>query len=114
MEVNLYYIGLVVFILILSQLIRPSRTNRIVGYRTPLSMKNQETWDQGNAMSRKYALVLMLFCLVFHFAASYVISGEELLKVSLILLVISLLSIVIFTEISLRAQFDVNGNRKIN
>ena len=114
MEVNFYFIGLVVFILIMSQIIRPSRTNRLVGYRTPLSMKNQETWDYGNIISRKYAFVFMLFCIAFHLAASLVISGDELLKISLILLVMSLLSIVIFTEISLRAQFDVNGNRKIN
>ena len=114
MEVNYYFLGLAVFILIMSQIIRPSRTNRIVGYRTPLSMKNQDTWDYGNTISRKYALVFMLLCIVFHLGASMVISGDELLKVSLILLVISLLSIVIFTEISLRAQFDVNGNRKIN
>ncbi len=114
MEVNYYFLGLVLFLLLLSRVIKPSKINSFMGYRTPYSMKSQETWDFGNNISRKYMLALLITCTIFHIVASFFIDDDELMIASIIVLVINLLSIVIFTEISLRAQFDVNGNRKMN
>ncbi|TAH42216.1 MAG: SdpI family protein [Bacteroidetes bacterium] len=31
----------------------PGQINRVYGYRTPRSMKNQENWDEGNRYSTK-------------------------------------------------------------
>ena len=114
MDVNFYFLGLVLFVMLTSQAVKPSKINRIAGYRTPYSMKNQETWDFANIISRKYMLVQLISCMVFHLVAGFFIQGETLLIASIIVFVVNLLSVVLLTEISLRAQFDVNGNRKIN
>ncbi|TWR24088.1 SdpI family protein [Mucilaginibacter achroorhodeus] len=42
----------------------PKKINSLYGYRTPLSMKNQQNWDEGNRYSAKLMLKLGFFLLV--------------------------------------------------
>lgn len=42
----------------------PKKINSLYGYRTPLSMKHQQNWEEGNRYSAKLMLKLGFFLLV--------------------------------------------------
>ncbi|OJW17122.1 MULTISPECIES: SdpI family protein [unclassified Mucilaginibacter] len=70
---------------------RPKKINSLYGYRTPLSMKNQQNWDEGNRYSAqlmlKLGVILLLTGLVITPLISLVPMGLDarmLLKTGLI------------------------------
>ena len=69
----------------------PRDINATFGYRTTMSMKNQETWQLAHRVCGRY----------------WFICGLILLPLS----VLPMLCVIIPTEHALRKNFDKNGNR---
>ena len=87
----------------------PLEVNRMYGYRTPRSMKNQANWTYANALSNRLMLwtaniyvvtALLLFLLFFK-----VLSGQWYIGISTGLYLISWIVVLILTEYKLK-QFE--------
>lgn len=96
----------------------PKKINGFYGYRTAMSMKNQETWEFAHKHSGKIwftcgcvalpaTVLLMLLALgkPMEFVAVFAV---VVLSAQVILLITSIFP----TEIALRKRFDQNGNPK--
>ena len=96
----------------------PKRINFIFGYRTPMSMKNLDTWKFGNSYAGRCMWctggVLLVGSLATLFAV--ISSSESVIRTAGIVIIIAhavmIFGSVISTEIALRKNFDRNGNRK--
>lgn len=96
----------------------PDEINAVFGYRTPMSMKNRDTWEFAHKHCGKVwytcgvvtlPLTIILMILVIDRNINCVgIAGLIILGVQLILLIGSIFP----TEIALRKTFDKNGERK--
>ena len=96
----------------------PSKINFVFGYRTPMSMKNLDTWKFGNVFAGRLmwrtgcvllagSLAALLFTM--NSAASVVrIVGLVIIGVHALMI----FGAIILTEIALRRTFDRHGNRK--
>ena len=97
----------------------PKRINYIFGYRTPMSMKNIDTWRFGNSYAGKCmwrtGAVLLVGSLITLIAL--ISSDEATIRTAGIIIIIAhavmIFGSVISTEIALRKHFDRNGNRKV-
>ena len=95
----------------------PKKINFIFGYRTPMSMKNLDTWRFGNIFAGKYMWRTGLVMLIGSLAALFaVIGGSDSLvrSVGIIIIIVHavlIIGTIILTEIALRRNFDRNGNR---
>jgi len=49
--------GIIVIVAIIFMLFPPKKINSLYGYRTPHSMKNQQTWEEANKYSAKLLLL---------------------------------------------------------
>ena len=88
------------------------------GYRTQMSMKNEETWEYANRFFGKlwfrFGIVLGLISII----PLFFVIGKDKDTVGFAGLIICFVQMavmlipVIPTEISLRKRFDKNGNRK--
>ena len=87
----------------------PLEVNRMYGYRTPRSMKNQANWTYANALSNRLMLwtanifivtTLLIFLLFFK-----VLSGQWYIGISTGLYLISWIVVLILTEYKLK-QFE--------
>lgn len=95
----------------------PKKINRVFGYRTALSMKNQDTWQFAHAVAGKFwfrwgwiALILAVVPMLFVLG-----KPEDTVAVVgllvLFLLLIPLVAVIPYTEKALRNTFDREGNR---
>ena len=96
----------------------PQKINRFFGYRTAMSMKNQDTWD----FAHKYCgriwfklgwgvLLLSVFPMLLVFKKdkdTVEFTGEIVFCLQIVPLIVS----AIFTENALKKIFDKNGNQK--
>ncbi len=96
----------------------PGKINGIIGYRTNLSMKNQETWEFAQKHCGKLwvrmSLVLMVgscIAMIFFLSASQDTIGKAGTVIMSVQTVAILLSI-FPTELALRKRFDKDGNKK--
>lgn len=93
----------------------PEEINGFLGYRTFFSMKNKETWKEGN----EFCAIMMIFsgiiCLLLSITITFFYKNDPSLsrKISDVLTVIIVLGAVFYTEIHLRKIFDKDGNRKV-
>ena len=92
--------------------------NSLIGYRTPMSMKNQDTWDFANRYFPKVwikmsvmTFVLTLICWLVLRNQSIAVAEKVATAIILIQTAILLFSI-IPCEIALKKNFDKDGNRK--
>lgn len=96
----------------------PKKINSFFGYRTELSMKNEETWKFahtcfGNLMFRSglitlpVSIAVMLFSIGQQESTIYNFTTIITLVQTLVLIIL-----IIPVEIKLRKNFDKNGNRK--
>lgn len=96
----------------------PDEINAVFGYRTPMSMKNRDTWEFAHKHCGKVwytcgvvmlPLTIIFMLLVINRNINCVcIAGLIILGVQLILLIGSIFP----TEIALRKTFDKNGERR--
>lgn len=85
----------------------PKKINPLMGYRTPRSMKNQESWDFAQVYSselfKKYGLLIMLISFVDFGLPEWEIDTKMILAMAVILLPIAY--IIFKTERALKEKF---------
>ena len=91
--------------------------NGLMGYRTPMSTKNQETWDFANRYFPKVwivmsigMLVITLLCWLILIKQSIAVAEKMATAITLVQTALLFLSI-IPCEIALKKNFDKDGNR---
>jgi uncharacterized membrane protein len=93
---------------------RPEKINPYSGFRTSISMKNQDTWDEAQRYGPKMFIIFGLISigialiLYFLFPNNHDIISVISSAIGIVLLICS----TIFTEIHMRKVFDKDGNRK--
>ena len=96
----------------------PKNINYLYGYRTTMSMKNQDTWDFAHRYAGKVWIILGFISLFIFTPLTIILMGEknyDYIMLVLIILQVSFLILVIpFTETALRKTFDKDGKRKNN
>lgn len=96
----------------------PKEINKVFGYRTPMSMKNKETWEFAHHYCGKLWLIIGCIMLVPSVIAMLFVIGKDESVIGTfggILCVVQLVFLIgsIFpTEIALKNNFDKHGNRK--
>lgn len=96
----------------------PGKVNPNSGYRTNMSMKNQETWEFAHRYCGKVWWIMGLIMLPATVAAMLFVLGADTGRVSLVGAVVCgaqlvpPLSSIIPTELALRRNFDKEGRRK--
>jgi uncharacterized membrane protein len=91
--------------------------NSLIGYRTPMSVKNQETWDFANRYFPKVWIVMSigmlgitLLCWLILIKQSVAVAEKTATAITLVQTALLFLSI-IPCEIALKKNFDKDGNR---
>ena len=94
----------------------PKTINAAYGYRTTMSMKNQDTWDYAQAACakrwRRWGRVLALITLVVLIVALRRPASLDVLGIYTAFETAFLLASVAATEMDLRCTFDREGRRK--
>ncbi|MFP4293764.1 MAG: SdpI family protein [Cyclobacteriaceae bacterium] len=91
----------------------PKGINRIYGYRTSLSMKNEATWRVANDYAPKFLVPIGVSAIVLTFICFFYITSLSLFHWLVIaFLAIGLFSIIPLTEWHLHKHFDKDGNPK--
>ncbi len=90
----------------------PKGSNHIYGYRTPLSMKNPDTWEEANTFSSKCLIVLIAILVTGQLIALPFFSFTEVFRFSIAYIVTTGFVILLFTEVRLHKYFNEDGTRK--
>ncbi|KEI11989.1 hypothetical protein Z959_12915 [Clostridium novyi B str. ATCC 27606] len=100
----------IIFVLIGFLLMKyaPNNINNSIGYKTPFSMKNKETWNEGNYFCGKILFIAGIVFIPFSILFRYLYSNNLALsmKISLFGICIIIIGSIIFTEIHLRMRFN--------
>jgi len=97
----------------------PKEINPVFGYRTAMSMKNQETWKFAHEYIGKLWKTWGWLTLLISAAAMFFALGKDITGVSILGVVICAIQIAIMlvtiipTELALKKNFDKNGNRRL-
>lgn len=94
----------------------PKEINYIIGYRSPMSIKNKDTWEFAHKYSGKVwirsgvinAVVSIVLALTLQNLSNY----SELMLALIYIQLIVLLLVIPLAEIALRKTFDKNGIKK--
>lgn len=92
----------------------PKSINWIYGYRSSMSMKNEETWKFAHMHNAKiwrrggFIWLIISILLMLFFRGNYEKTSEFVMEAGLVIIFLSLIP----TEIALRKKFDKNGNLK--
>jgi uncharacterized membrane protein len=108
--VSLGYCLLLLVLAIVFKKYPTKEINGLYGYRTTTSMKNKDVWRAANDYS---ALVFLKICTInflFPFVG-YLLFPKFTVLITVIATTITLLLIILFTEMFLKKNFDKNGNR---
>lgn len=98
----------------------PKEINSVFGYRTRMSMKNQDTWEFAHHHCGNLWFVLGLLLLLLSAIAMLFLLGKSEDTVGIIGAMICIVQSMILiisifpTEFALRKHFDQEGNRKLN
>ncbi len=96
----------------------PSKINGVFGFRTAMSMKNEETWKFAHVYSGKlmvkFGAVMLaasvgLMAYFFHFGSDVVSYGGIFIEA---VQIIVLFAIIFMTGSALKKEFDKDGNRR--
>ncbi|RYD76818.1 MAG: SdpI family protein [Sphingobacteriales bacterium] len=91
----------------------PKNINYTYGYKTKLSMRNEETWKAAFNFSTKL-MIFLGFDMVIIGAASYYLYpnlGEKSVVIGLGIIILSAVLLFVLTENYLKKNFDKAGNR---
>jgi len=97
----------------------PKKINFVFGYRSPMSMKNLETWRFGNVYAGRYMWITGIILLIGSLATLFAVmsSDDTVIRTAGIIIIIvhavMIFGTIISTEIALRRVFDRHGNRKV-
>lgn len=91
----------------------PSKINYIFGYRTSMSMKNQETWNFAHhhfgTMWKRFGFILLIFSIISSLFINDANKETVCMMVYSVQLII-LITPIFFTERALRKNFTTDGN----
>lgn len=96
----------------------PKDINALFGYRSKMSMLNQDTWEFAHRYCGKLWFDLGVILLPLSVIPMILVYGKKMDTVSLVGLVVCMLQLlpligsIIPTEIALKRQFDCKGNKK--
>lgn len=96
---------------LIPKIVRPKKINSWYGYRTDLSMKNQDTWNEGNRYSTNQYIIAGIILLILG-KIGYAFLNFKGYLVPLIGFIPVLYFTVFQTENHLKKVFDSNGMRK--
>lgn len=85
--------------------------NNIYGYRTTLSMKNQDTWNEAQKYSANTFIILGFIYVALGFVLSHIIGNIRMGHESIIIS-IGLLIMIVLDEVHLKKVFSKDGSRK--
>lgn len=108
----LYGLGIIFLIAgFIFKILPPKKINSIYGYRTNISMKNQDTWNVAQKYSANSMIILGIVYAALEFILSQLIKN---LAVSYqgIIFFIGVVVMLIFDEMHLRKIFNKDGSRK--
>ncbi|MCT8976576.1 SdpI family protein [Clostridium sp. CX1] len=95
---------------IIPKIVKPKKINSWYGYRTPLSMKNQEIWDEGNRYSTNQYIIAGIILLIIG-RIGYAFLGTKGYLVPLIGFLPVLYFTIFTVDKHLKKTFDSNGMR---
>lgn len=90
----------------------PKSINKVYGYRTPLAMKNQDTWDEAQKHSGFIIMILGAFNGIIGVWSIALPMGINNEKVQTIILLVGVVIMMIFEEMHLKKLFNKDGSRK--
>lgn len=91
----------------------PAKVNSLYGYRTLMSMKNQDTWREGNRFSSRLMAGIGFGDLFIGILMTFVDHGSGVGMISgILIIVVSAFLVVIITEQHLKKIFDNEGKRR--
>jgi len=109
----LYSIGLIFIVIgFIFKMFPPRKINYIYGYRTNLSMKNQDIWNEAQKYSANSFIVLGFIYVSLRFILSLTI-GNIGDGYNGMLLTIGIIIMIIFDEGHLRKLFNNDGSRRL-
>ena len=97
---------------------KPGKINYLVGYRTALSMKNEDTWQFAHAVSGRFMLRIGWVSLALAIVPMLFVLGQSEDTIATVGAIVScvelvpILLVIPYTEGALRKTFDKDGNRK--
>jgi len=97
---------------LIPKIVRPKKINSWYGYRTELSMKNEDTWYEGNRYSTNQYIIAGIILLILG-KLGYAFLNFKGYLVPLIGFIPVLYFTVFQTEKHLKNLFDSNGMRRI-
>lgn len=107
------HLALAPLMLVIFYLIRknpPKERNWFYGYRTPASMRNEDTWKEAHDYSMKWGFRLMWGVLAFVQIPSFLFMDmEKSILVSVAALIVGVVAVIPMTEIHLRKVFNDRG-----
>lgn len=92
----------------------PKKINKLYGYRTNMSMKNDETWKFAHRYHGKVwywsGIILLIFTIATMLILTYSYDDIEVISLLITFIqIVVMISAVILTEKALRNNFDENG-----
>ena len=96
----------------------PKKINYLYGYRTPMSMKNKDTWDFAHRYFGRLWFIMGWIVLFITILAMIALLGKDtdtignLGAIITLLQCIPMLGVIIPTEKALKKNFDEDGNRR--
>jgi len=96
----------------------PRNINFVLGYRSPRSMKNQDTWTFANVYAGRRLWITGVILLISSLIAILLTLNSDISvmrTVGIVIIIvhaIMIFGVAIATEITLRKNFDKQGNRK--
>ena len=96
----------------------PKNINRLFGYRTPMSMKNKDTWEYAHRYFSRIWFVTGWITLLITVVAMLLLLGQSIERISslggivCLLQCIPLVAVIYPTEKALKKKFDKDGNPK--
>ncbi|HQF32651.1 MAG TPA: SdpI family protein [Petrotogaceae bacterium] len=94
----------------------PKEINSLIGYRSPMSTKNQDTWKFANEYSGRFwiksGLMTAFVSVILAFALQPINTYKNLMFALIYVQIAVLLLVIPFTEVALRKNFYKTGEKK--
>ncbi|WP_420387329.1 SdpI family protein [Roseivirga sp.] len=98
---------------ILMQFVNPKSQSRWMGYRTPMSLKSQETWEFANKYSAKACLWAGAITILTQLTLIFTLDNlEAQILITSGIMTLSVMGVLAITEIKLNNRFDNEGKLK--
>jgi len=88
--------------------------NKLMGYRTPWSMKSKHTWRYANSKSAEYILWMALVTITIQIATFFLLDPLTSIMIAAGALILGLAAVMIITEKGLRKNFDKDGDPRLD